>query len=202
MGIAIALSAGIILTTIHTQDYKDILGDAATGRVTLPIAYPVLSRIATAFVLTVWSWGVSRTWRLDDVMAAVMGILALIVGVSFVTRTGARADKVSFYWYNVSSSPSHPWTAILMCLTGAVARFGFARYLCFQVITGCAWCRDQTVYESGPIDRFGTEVLMDSWIDHVLLTTLLILIFAGTMRPTARTSHYEFCEWRFFGKYV
>jgi len=101
MGIAIALSAGIILTTIHTQDYKDIPGDAATGRVTLPIAYPVLSRIATPFILTVWSWGVSRTWRLDDVMAAVMGILALIVGVSFVARTGARADKVSFYWYNV-----------------------------------------------------------------------------------------------------
>jgi len=99
--IAVALSAGIILTTIHAQDFKDMLGDAATGRTTLPIAYPALSRVATAFFLIAWSWGVSRTWKLDDVMAAVMGILALVPGVSFITRTNASADKVSFYWYNV-----------------------------------------------------------------------------------------------------
>jgi len=55
--IAVALSAGIILTTIHTQDYKDVLGDAAAGRVTLPIAHPVSSCIVTAFILVAWSWG-------------------------------------------------------------------------------------------------------------------------------------------------
>jgi hypothetical protein len=32
----IVLSVGIILTTIHTQDYKDASGDAAAGRVTHP----------------------------------------------------------------------------------------------------------------------------------------------------------------------
>jgi hypothetical protein len=105
---AVALSAGIILTTIHTQDFKDMMGDAAIGRVTLPIAYPDLSRVATALFLIAWSWGVSRTWRLDDVMAAVMGILALVVGVNFIARTNARADKVSFYWYNVSANDSLP----------------------------------------------------------------------------------------------
>ncbi|KAH9971270.1 UbiA prenyltransferase family [Russula compacta] len=98
--IAIALNAGIILTTIQTQDYKDVRGDAATGRVTLPIAYPVLSRVATAFLLIAWSWAVSRAWSLDDVAAAVMGVLALVVGVGFVARADARADKVSFYYYN------------------------------------------------------------------------------------------------------
>ncbi|KAI0295608.1 hypothetical protein B0F90DRAFT_1750361 [Multifurca ochricompacta] len=98
---AVALSAGIILTTIHTQDYKDMPGDAATGRVTLPIAYPELSRVATAIFLIAWSWGISRTWRLDHIAAAVMGVLAFFVGVRFVTRTDVRADRVSFYWYNV-----------------------------------------------------------------------------------------------------
>jgi hypothetical protein len=83
-----------------------MLGDAATGRITLPIAYPALSRVATAFFLIAWYWGVSRTWKLDDVMAAVMGILALVPGVSFITRTNASADKVSFYWYNVSLQPT------------------------------------------------------------------------------------------------
>ena len=32
-----------------------------------------------------------------------MGVLALFVGVRFVVRTDVRADKVSFYWYNVSN---------------------------------------------------------------------------------------------------
>ncbi|KAN0132267.1 UbiA prenyltransferase family [Lactarius tabidus] len=99
--IAVALSAAIIFTTIHTQDFKDMRGDAATGRVTFPIAYPSLSRAATAFFLIVWSWCASRTWQLDQFSAAALGVLALFVGVQFVVRTGARADKISFYWYNV-----------------------------------------------------------------------------------------------------
>jgi len=103
--IAIALSAGIILTTIHMQDFKDVVGDATVGRVTLPIAYPVLSRVATAFVLVAWSWGVSRTWWLDDVTAAAMGVSGMTVGISFVARRDAHADKVSFYMYSVSHHP-------------------------------------------------------------------------------------------------
>jgi len=105
--IAIALSAGIILSTIHTQDYKDVPGDAAAGRVTLPIAYPTLSRFVTAFVLVAWSWGVSLIWRLDNITAAFMGVLALIVGVSFVVRRDLHADLVSAYLYNVSQIPIH-----------------------------------------------------------------------------------------------
>ena len=100
--IAVALSAGIVLTTIQAQDYKDVLGDTAAGRVTLPIAYPELSRVITAFVLIAWSWAISKTWRLDDTTAAVLGVLAMVVGISFVARRDSRADKVSFYWYNVS----------------------------------------------------------------------------------------------------
>ena len=104
MWIAVALSAGIIMTTIHVQDYKDIQGDIAAGRVTLPIAYaayPMLSRAITAFLLIGWSWGIARTWRLDDATAAAMGVLSLVVGTSFVSRTDSHADKISFYWYNV-----------------------------------------------------------------------------------------------------
>ena len=42
-----------------------------------------------------------------------MGVLALFVGVRFVVSTGARADKVSFYWYNVSP----PSTTVLFDLS-------------------------------------------------------------------------------------
>jgi hypothetical protein len=132
--IAVALSAGIILTTIHTQDYKDVLGDTAVGRVTLPIAYPTLSRVVTAFFLIAWSWGISRTWHLDSVAAAVLGILALIVGIRFVARRDSCADKVSFYWYNVS----YHMRTRHSDLSYANFRCGLVLYMCSLVITGCA----------------------------------------------------------------
>lgn len=98
------------MTTIHTQDYKDVLGDAAAGRVTLPIAHPTLSRVATAFILVAWSWGVSLIWRLDHLTAAFMCALALAVGVRFVVRRDVRADLVSAYLYNVSRKKPLPHT--------------------------------------------------------------------------------------------
>jgi hypothetical protein len=108
---AIALSAGILLTTIHTQDYRDAPGDVAAGRITLPIAYPTLSRVVTAVLLIAWSWGVSWTWRLDDIAAGFVGVLALIVGVSFVARTDVRADTISSHLYNI-------WLCVTYMLPG------------------------------------------------------------------------------------
>lgn len=130
--ISIALSAGIILTTIHMQDYKDVRGDFVAGRVTLPIAYPTLSRVSTALLLITWSWGVSQTWRLDDAAAAGVGVLALVVGVRLVVLTNVHADKVSFYWYNVSC-PHHP---IPTCLIDII-RHGFVWPICSLYIIDC-----------------------------------------------------------------
>ncbi len=127
--IAVALSAGIILTTIHTQDYKDVLGDAAAGRVTLPIAHPVASRVVTAFILVAWSWGVSLTWQLDGITAAVMGVLALVVGVSFVARRDAHADVVSSYLYNVSQQPNPHGPSPVLTLSH------------MRLLPGVAFCR-------------------------------------------------------------
>jgi len=143
--IAVALSAGIILTTIHTQDYKDVLGDAAAGRVTLPIAHPVASRVVTAFILVAWSWGVSLTWQLDGITAAVMGVLALVVGVSFVARRDAHADVVSSYLYNVSqktqSTRALPSSDAVS--HAIAARFGSVPHIYSLDTTGCAGYHDQ-----------------------------------------------------------
>ena len=86
------------------QDYRDVPGDAAAGRVTLPIAYPVLSRAVTALLLVAWSWGISWTWRLDDITAGFVCILALIVGANLVARTDGSADIISSHLYSVSST--------------------------------------------------------------------------------------------------
>ena len=57
-----------------------------------------------------------------------MGVLALFVGVRFVVSTGARADKVSFYWYNVSP----PSAIVLFDLSHpTLARFGFVLHIYF-----------------------------------------------------------------------
>ena len=140
MWISIAMSAGIIFTTIHVQDYKDIQGDLAAGRITLPIAYPMSSRPVTAFLLITWSWGISRTSHLDNVMEAVIGILSLVVGTSFVARTDSRADKISFYWYNVSYRMRTNRST--NCLMRFFSRCGLAPLMCFLDTTGCAWDYD------------------------------------------------------------
>ena len=148
--LSIALSAGIIFTTIHTQDYRDAPGDAAGGRVTLPIAYPVLSRAVTAFLLIAWSWGVSWTWQLDEVATIFLCVLALIVGVSFVARTDVRADAISAYLYNVSSIIHGPFPSVAHAILHA--RSGFVRCIYSLHITGCVWYRNQIVMALGGAD--------------------------------------------------
>jgi hypothetical protein len=122
-------------------DFKDVPGDVAAGRVTLPIAYPAPSRVVTALLLIAWSWVLSWTWRLDDIMTGFIGVLALIVGARVVARTDVRADIVSSHLYNVSFT-------IRGCLSvshAIITSFGFVRHFCSLDITGCAWCRDQLV---------------------------------------------------------
>ena len=150
--LAITLSAGIILTTIHTHDYRDTPGDAAAGRVTLPIAYPTLSRAVTALLLIAWSGGISWTWRLDDIAAGFMGVLALTVGISLVARTDGQADIISSYLYAVSST-------VLGCLSVAhaiVVRSGFVRRVYSLDITGCAWYPNKLILRDWIV--FGTRV--------------------------------------------
>lgn len=164
--IAVALSAGIILTTIHTQDYKDVRGDAAAGRVTLPIAYPALSRAVTAFVLLAWSWGISLTWRLDSATAAAMGVLALIVGVSFVARRDARADVVSSYLYNVSQKTHIQFWRSRRLTSTIDARCGFVPHIFSPDTTGCAGHHDQTSCppREPPIVAYVAYVGTSEWV--------------------------------------
>jgi len=71
--------------------------------------------------LVAWSWCVSRTWQLDDAIAALMGVFGMGVGIRFVALTDAPADKVSFYMYNVSHHPPSPPYKCLMRLFLGVA---------------------------------------------------------------------------------
>lgn len=100
---AIGLSTAIVATTGHTQDFKDIRGDRAVRRQTVPIVFPSLARITVFFGTLGWSLIVALVWCLPPLMTAILTSLSLFVGYRFLTLRTIEDDQVSFYWYNVSS---------------------------------------------------------------------------------------------------
>ncbi|KAK7014388.1 UbiA prenyltransferase family [Favolaschia claudopus] len=105
--LSIAISAGIFLTTIHAQDFKDEEGDRAIGRRTIPIVLPTIARYTVIVPLTIWSAGLSLVWKLGIIETAAFIMLALSVGAQYLASSTVKADQVSFYWYNVWLSTAH-----------------------------------------------------------------------------------------------
>lgn len=103
--LSICCSIGIFATTIHTQDFKDVAGDAAVGRKTLPIMQPILSRFTVPVVLITWSVGLWSIWQLGWYTAIAFDLLAAVTSARFFFLRSVSDDQTSFYyWYNVSSS--------------------------------------------------------------------------------------------------
>jgi len=102
--LAVCISAGIYVTTQQAQDFKDVHGDRAIGRRTLPIIYPSIARYTMIVPMTVWSVCVVSVWDLDFVSSSAFHLLSMFVGVRYLTHTTIKDDRVSFWWYNVSVS--------------------------------------------------------------------------------------------------
>ncbi|OBZ77606.1 Digeranylgeranylglyceryl phosphate synthase [Grifola frondosa] len=79
--LSVCISAGIFATTIQAQDFKDVHGDRAIGRHTLPIVFPAIAR---------------HTILVDWVTAFVFVTLALFVSYRFLTFKTVPEDQVSF----------------------------------------------------------------------------------------------------------
>ncbi|KAF8582843.1 hypothetical protein K439DRAFT_1350349 [Ramaria rubella] len=99
--VAILISSSIFLTTIHTQDFKDIFGDERIGRRTLPMILPVGSRILTLVFLVAWSVGLMYIWNVGPAISAALLALSSIIGGRFIFFTSVVADQRSFYLYSV-----------------------------------------------------------------------------------------------------
>ncbi|KAM5546019.1 hypothetical protein V8D89_000145 [Ganoderma adspersum] len=93
----------IILTTIHAQDFQDIEGDRASGRVSLPIAYPSVSRASMAILLPGWSMVIALISGLRPLAFAGLVLLGASVGAMFYMNTTQRCarDKVAYRAYNL-----------------------------------------------------------------------------------------------------
>lgn len=100
--LALCLNAGIIFTTIHTQDFKDVEGDRMIGRKTMPIVHPKHSRKTVIIGLLTWSVILAFVWRPDAMTALGFLCLAAFVGIRFLRHTSVLEDQMSYYLYNVS----------------------------------------------------------------------------------------------------
>lgn len=97
-------SALVISTTIHVQDFPDVAGDQALGRVTIPIWAPSGSRLFTLFAIPAWTVLLCRVWGVGIVHSAILGAMGAGLGHRIYARRHREEDKVSYLLYNVSES--------------------------------------------------------------------------------------------------
>ncbi|EIW54169.1 uncharacterized protein TRAVEDRAFT_132197 [Trametes versicolor FP-101664 SS1] len=98
---SVLASTGIFATTIHTQDFKDVDGDRAIGRQTIPIVFGAAARWTVIVPLVLWSVGLSVFWGLSIVAGAAVTALSVYVGVLYLKGKTIHEYQVAFYWYNV-----------------------------------------------------------------------------------------------------
>ncbi|KAJ3002826.1 hypothetical protein NUW54_g5638 [Trametes sanguinea] len=95
-------NSAVIFTTIHAQDFKDIHGDRNIGRLTLPLAYPVASRLIVAVAVPIWSLWLAYHWQSAAVFRAVFLLFGSYVGARFGAWRTVNEDRASYRAYNVS----------------------------------------------------------------------------------------------------
>ncbi|KAI0071185.1 hypothetical protein K474DRAFT_1669294 [Panus rudis PR-1116 ss-1] len=103
---ALCISAAVLTTTIHAQDFKDVAGDVKIGRSTLPIIAPVLARYTVVIGLITWSAALGYIWEIG-LPAVAFGMLGLYTGYRYIFFREVVDDQVSYYWYNCWLSIAH-----------------------------------------------------------------------------------------------
>ncbi|KAJ7206140.1 UbiA prenyltransferase family [Mycena haematopus] len=98
---SLIFNALVVLTTIHSQDFSDVDGDAAFGRITLPIYAPTISRLLTPFTLIMWSVLLGRLWNLGPTSHFLLCGLGGAVGWRFFRFRTPSCDANTFVAYNV-----------------------------------------------------------------------------------------------------
>ncbi|TFY66385.1 hypothetical protein EVG20_g4701 [Dentipellis fragilis] len=96
---AIVSSACVILFTIHAQDFKDVAGDAAVGRHTIPIVYPTIARPTFMILMAASSVALSIYWQLAKAAAAAFISLGSLVGFLFLADTSRAGDTLHLLFY-------------------------------------------------------------------------------------------------------
>ncbi|KAL2273703.1 hypothetical protein FJTKL_04157 [Diaporthe vaccinii] len=102
------LHALLILTTIHTQDFRDFEGDKARGRNTLPLAMGEgLTRVVMSSFIVFWSFACPAYWECSVLGYLLPGLIGITTACRFLLCTKDRkADRVSFNFYSMLWLPA------------------------------------------------------------------------------------------------
>ncbi|KAI0059667.1 hypothetical protein BV25DRAFT_1040905 [Artomyces pyxidatus] len=118
--VALCCNVGIVLTTIHSQDFKDEHGDRVVGRKTVPILHPSIARYTLLPPMLFWSGVLSMIWHLDILTASAYQSLAVFVGSRYIRYKSVPEDQISYYWFNL-------WFSISNVLSGYYRLYGRVR---------------------------------------------------------------------------
>lgn len=105
--IAVIISGILIFTTIQAQDFPDVEGDKALGRMTFPIYAPEFSRAFTLFATVAWSTFLSWFWGVGPISAAFLVVFGSYVGLRYYRWRSLEADKKSYLIFNVRPQIPH-----------------------------------------------------------------------------------------------
>ncbi|KAH7910334.1 UbiA prenyltransferase family [Hygrophoropsis aurantiaca] len=105
--LAIVINAAVFATTLQAQDFKDVEGDRLIGRKTLPIVFPLLSRMFMLIGLPLWSLFLVRVWGMDVICGSLFVCCGLLTGARFVIYPSVSGDKVSCIVYSMWFSLVH-----------------------------------------------------------------------------------------------
>lgn len=98
---AVIISGVLIFTAIQAQDFPDVEGDKAVGRMTFPIYAPELSRFVTLFATMAWSVFLSWYWQVGPISTALFISFGIHVGLRYYCLRTLEADKKSYLIFNV-----------------------------------------------------------------------------------------------------
>jgi 4-hydroxybenzoate polyprenyltransferase len=97
----VTILSAVVVTSLHAQDFCDVVGDRAMGRTTLPILYPEASRLVTCATVVAWSVILPIYWHAGPTAAAALLSAGAFVAWRFWYLRTAAADRRSYVYYNV-----------------------------------------------------------------------------------------------------
>ena len=115
------------LTTCHVQDFKDVLGDTAVGRKTIPMVYPTTGRVVYAFFIIFWAILFSKMWELEVFYAAALIALSVLMAIFALSFKTAKSDLLTNQLYCVSKLPAYR-----QCEYSLIHSISFRHILCLS----------------------------------------------------------------------
>lgn len=100
--LAVQLTIAVFTSTVHCQDFKDVDGDRLTGRCTVPIVFPMTSRLVVGLGLPIWSYLLCCIWDVGRFCTLAFVAYGCFVGGRFLCLRTRDADKRSCKYYSVS----------------------------------------------------------------------------------------------------